>query len=91
MTRRSWSRSAAILSACVALTLLAIFFVRARPLGAEGQGAANEFNDSHFHLTNYVQKGIDVRQFLRDHGHPRPPVDPVRHPAATALVVRELR
>jgi hypothetical protein len=24
-----------------------------------------EFNDSHFHLTNYVQKGIDVRQFLQ--------------------------
>ena len=64
MTRRPWSRSAAILSACVALTLLMLVFVRARPLGAQGQGAANEFNDSHFHLTNYIQKGIGVRQFL---------------------------
>ncbi len=35
-----------------------------RPLEAQGQGAANEFNDSHFHLTNYIQQGIDVRQFL---------------------------
>src|SRR5688572_4056658 len=26
---------------------------------------AGEFNDSHFHLTNYVQKGIDVRQYLK--------------------------
>jgi hypothetical protein len=26
--------------------------------------AEYEFNDSHFHLTNYVQKGIDVHQFL---------------------------
>ena len=23
-----------------------------------------QFNDSHFHLTNYVQEGIDVRKFL---------------------------
>jgi len=30
-----------------------------------GRAAAEEFNDSHFHLTNYVQKGIDVRQFLK--------------------------
>ena len=34
------------------------------PLTAQGQGPANEFFDSHFHLTNYVQEGIDVRQFL---------------------------
>jgi len=26
---------------------------------------ANAFNDSHFHLTNYIQEGIDVRQFLK--------------------------
>jgi hypothetical protein len=26
---------------------------------------AGEFHDSHFHLTNYVQKGIDVGQFLQ--------------------------
>src|SRR3954470_1832849 len=36
----------------------------ARPLGAQQAGAANEFYDSHFHLTNYVQQGIDVRKFL---------------------------
>ena len=34
------------------------------PLTAQ-QPAADEFNDSHFHLTNYVQEGIDVRQFLK--------------------------
>ena len=68
MTRRPSSRSAAVLGAVFALTLLALFVVRARPLDAQGQGAANEFYDSHFHLTNYIQKGIDVRQFLRDHG-----------------------
>jgi hypothetical protein len=29
------------------------------------QTAADEFNDSHFHLTNYVQQGIEPRQFLQ--------------------------
>jgi Amidohydrolase len=28
-------------------------------------GSADEFYDSHFHLTNYIQQGIDVRQFLQ--------------------------
>jgi hypothetical protein len=34
--------------------------------GQAGQppAAANAFNDSHFHLTNYIQQGIDARQFL---------------------------
>ena len=48
-----------------ALALLVLVFVRARPLDAQGQGAANEFNDSHFHLTNYIQEGIDVRDVPR--------------------------
>ena len=26
--------------------------------------SGNEFNDSHFHLTNYIQQGITVREFL---------------------------
>ena len=26
-----------------------------------GGGSADEFNDTHFHLTNYIQQGIDVR------------------------------
>jgi hypothetical protein len=29
------------------------------------QPAADSFNDSHFHLTNYIQQGIDVRAFLK--------------------------
>ncbi len=44
--------------------LLAFFCVRARSLDAQGQGADNEFFDSHFHLTNYIQQGIEGRQFL---------------------------
>ena len=26
------------------------------------------FNDSHFHLTNYIQEGIDARQYLKQKG-----------------------
>jgi hypothetical protein len=32
---------------------------------AQSQPAANAFYDSHFHLTNYIQEGIDLRQFLK--------------------------
>jgi len=64
MTRNSRLRSAAVLIA-VTLMIAGVSLVRSRPLGAQGQGAANEFNDSHFHLTNYVQQGIDVPAFLR--------------------------
>jgi hypothetical protein len=42
----------------------------AAPSTSTGQGPAqsapaNGFHDSHFHLTNYIQQGIDVRQFLQ--------------------------
>jgi predicted TIM-barrel fold metal-dependent hydrolase len=36
----------------------------ALPLAAQ-QVAADEFNDSHFHLTNYIQEGIDLHQYLQ--------------------------
>ncbi len=65
MTRRPSSHSTVVLTALLfALTLLLLVVVRARPLDAQGQGADNEFYDSHFHLTNYVQKGTDVHRFL---------------------------
>jgi len=31
---------------------------------AAASGGADQFNDSHFHLTNYIQRGIEVRDFL---------------------------
>jgi Amidohydrolase len=66
MTRRSSSRWAVVLTTFFfALTLLVLVDVRARRLDAQGQGAANEFDDSHFHLTNYIQQGISPRQFLQ--------------------------
>ena len=64
MIRTPLQRSATVLGAILTLTLLGLFVSRARSLDAQGQEADNTFNDSHFHLTNYVQKGTDVRTFL---------------------------
>jgi len=36
---------------------------------AAPSSADNQFYDSHFHLTNYIQKGIDVKQFLEIMGN----------------------
>ena len=66
MGRRFWHRSAAV----AALFTLALLVARVAPANrAQAPGAANEFNDSHFHLTNYIQQGIEPRQFLQIMGN----------------------
>ncbi len=60
---KTWYRSVALLAALSSVALLAAFLTR--PIGAQGQGAGNEFNDSHFHLTNYIQQGLEPRDFLK--------------------------
>ena len=65
MVHRPSLRSAAVSGFAVTSLVLALAGARhVGAQGAQGQGAANEFYDSHFHLTNYVQKGTDVRKFL---------------------------
>jgi hypothetical protein len=64
MTPTRPSHPVVALCGVVALTLLVFAVGRVHPLEAQGQDAANEFNDSHFHLTNYIQQGITPRQFL---------------------------
>ncbi len=49
-----------VLIAAVAATGAATRAPRAGAQGADGY----ELNDSHFHLTNYVQEGTDIRDFL---------------------------
>src|SRR5215470_10458327 len=44
------------------LALATLFLAGAPPLVA--QSAAYEFNDSHFHLTNNIQEGPSIREFL---------------------------
>ncbi len=65
MTRRPTIRSTEALVIAATMALLAVLWVQTRPLDARGQGAATGFNDAHFHLTNYVQEGIDAAAFLR--------------------------
>ena len=58
-------------------------------VGAQGsRRGRHEFNDSHFHLTNYIQEGHRRPRVPADHGHTVGRVDAVRHPAAAAVVVR---
>src|SRR5262245_43628915 len=55
-----WSRARAI--ACIAVGLAVVSL---RPAAGQAPPPSNAFNDSHFHLTNYIQQGIDPRQFLQ--------------------------
>src|SRR4051794_3565150 len=52
-------RSTRVLSIGAAVIALATL-----PLGAQ-QGEPYEVNDTHFHLTNYVQEGTDIHDFLK--------------------------
>ena len=50
----------------LSLVTAALAMVAWMPLGgAARQPAPDAFHDSHFHLTNYVQQGIDTRAFLK--------------------------
>jgi hypothetical protein len=62
MISRASYRSATLLFVLFGAALLAGLVTR--PTGAQPAGAG-EFNDSHFHLTNYVQQGITPRQYLQ--------------------------
>ena len=37
---------------------------------AQAQTTKYEFNDSHFHLTNYIQEGADIHDFVSIIGNP---------------------
>lgn len=45
---------------------LALIFLVATAIGlVNAQAPGVQFNDSHFHLTDYIQEGTDIRDFLR--------------------------
>ena len=60
-------RRLVILAACLLLAGVAGMRAPAAAQNSSSQapGAANEFNDSHFHLTNYIQQGMTPREFLQ--------------------------
>ena len=54
------------------LSLLCIASLLASTIPAVAQCAQSNdylFNDSHFHLTNYIQEGIDIHDFLKIMGN----------------------
>jgi predicted TIM-barrel fold metal-dependent hydrolase len=57
MTTHSLARAAAAIA----------FAVASRSVTAQSgsRAADSQFDDSHFHLTNYIQEGTDIRDFLR--------------------------
>ena len=52
-------------SAALATGLLAFGSAGLAARQASAVGTGDQFNDSHFHLTNYIQQGITPRQFLQ--------------------------
>ena len=48
---------------------IAMVVVQTAALSIPQQAIPSEFNDSHFHLTNYIQEGIDVHDFLKIMGN----------------------
>jgi predicted TIM-barrel fold metal-dependent hydrolase len=60
-----WVRMVAAIAILVAVASMAMPLARVSGAAAAEQPVtAPQFHDSHFHLTNYIQEGIDVRRFL---------------------------
>jgi hypothetical protein len=68
MTREWARRIVAVAAGVVLLYLAAVIPGRHTVVFAQAPADA-QFNDSHFHLTNYVQEGIDVHQYLKIMGN----------------------
>jgi len=58
-------RSCLVLVGSIILAATSLVHTRAEPV----QAPPTEFDDSHFHLTNYIQEGIDIHQFLQIMGN----------------------
>jgi hypothetical protein len=59
------SRNAAALLIVVVAAVAALAVVPSVRRSPPPPTGGSEFDDSHFHLTNYIQEGIDVRTFLQ--------------------------
>ena len=65
MTHQTLLRRALVLVSSVAIAVVTPGVGVRLGHAASAQESASEFNDSHFHLTNYIQQGIDVHDFLK--------------------------
>lgn len=57
-----WRRRAVSLAVCLCLSIFMCCGLVAAQSNSSDQ---YELNDSHFHLTNYIQQGIDIHSFLK--------------------------
>ena len=53
----------------VARVLMIFIALLAYPISGRSQSNNYLFNDSHFHLTNYIQEGVDIHDFLKIMGN----------------------
>src|SRR5678810_1306989 len=53
----------------IARVLMIFIALLAYPVSGRSQSSDYLFNDSHFHLTNYIQEGIDIHDFLKIMGN----------------------
>lgn len=65
LRRSVWSKR------CVALLVVVLLWISGGSAIGQGTAATEEpvVNDSHFHLTNYIQEGTDIHDFLRIMGN----------------------
>jgi len=54
---------------CVRCAIVIALLVFSIPAAAQAPANDYLFNDSHFHLTNYIQEGIDIHDFLKIMGN----------------------
>ena len=64
MMNRSHPGRPGTLAVCAALVFLLAWINPAVAQTAPGTATGYELNDSHFHLTNYIQEGTDIHKFL---------------------------
>jgi predicted TIM-barrel fold metal-dependent hydrolase len=65
MTGQKWHRTIAVLTGCALLGVVTATLLADRARQAAGATDAYLFNDTHFHLMNYIQEGIDIHDFLK--------------------------
>jgi predicted TIM-barrel fold metal-dependent hydrolase len=58
------SRKAVLIAGAILLGVIGGLSLRQVMAQQSAGSGADSFDDSHFHLTNYIQEGIDVRKFL---------------------------
>ena len=59
-------RSRTMSAAALLLFVMTLFVIAGDETAHSATGSSTyEFNDSHFHLTNYIQEGIDIHKFLQ--------------------------